>query len=173
MDTNSNEENEKLTKRKPKIRPSAEPSISHLQAQELINKQQVHKTDSDSSSSTIEASDGEQKHVDENENNSNMDKKSLNNTPPKDTFVTTHHGLPNEPKCISKFRCKVCDGIFNSTKEWNHHYESNYPLLTCDDCDKTFRNLMSLYRHRYTHTKTENMYSCPQCTCVFPLSIQL
>ena len=72
-----------------------------------------------------------------------------------------------------KFKCKVCAGIFNSTKEWNHHYKSTHPLLACDDCEKTFRNPTSLYRHRYPHTKTENLYLCPQCTCVFPFSSQL
>ena len=101
------------------------------------------------------------------------DKTSPNNTTPKGSFVTTHHGLPNKPKRARKFRCKICDGIFNSTKEWNCHYEATHPLLTCSDCDKTFRNPTSLYRHRYSHTRTENLYPCPQCTAVFTFSSQL
>ena len=98
INTNSNDENEKLMKRKPKKRQSAEPSKSYLQAQELISKQQVLKTDSDSSSSKTETSHGEQEPVNENENSTNTDKKSSNNTTPKGSFVTTHHGLPNKPK---------------------------------------------------------------------------
>ena len=102
MDTDSNEEHEKTSKRKPKIRPSAEPSKSCLTEQEFISKQCVQKTDSDSSNSTTEVPDSEHQLVDENDNKGRTDKKSSSNSTPKGSFVTTHHRLPTKLKCVSQ-----------------------------------------------------------------------
>ena len=137
-----------------------------MRAQALISKHRVQKTDRDSnsssSSSSTELADDEQEPVDTEGNVKQTDKKSSSNSMPKGSFVTTHHGLPPKAKCVCKFKCKVCDGIFNSTKKWNRHYKTTHPT-----------NPTSLYRHRYTDTKTENLYPCLQCMSVFPFSSQL
>ena len=127
----------------------------------------------DTDSSDTKSSENEQTSVHGEDLDSGTDKKLPVNVTPKGNFVTTHHGLPNKPKCVRNFKCKVCDEIFGSTREWNCRYEASHPLLSCSDCDKTFWNPTSLYRHRYTHTKTENVYPFPQCAAVFPFHSQL
>ena len=91
----------------------------------------------------------------------------------KGNLVTTQHGIIKRPKRVRKLRCKICNNVFNSTKEWNKHYEENHPLLPCLDCGKMFRNPKSLYHHRYTHTKTTVIFPCTKCEQVFPFVSQL
>ena len=111
----------------------------------------MQKSEQHTDSSDTKSSENEQNSVHSEDLDSSMDKKPPVNITPKGNFVTTDHGLPNKPKHVRKFKCKVCDDIFDSTKEWNRHYEATHPLLSCSDCDKTFLNPTSLYRHRYTH----------------------
>ena len=91
----------------------------------------------------------------------------------KGKLVTTQHGIIKRPKRVRKFKCKICNNVFNSMKEWNKHYEENHPLLPCLDCGKMFCNPRSLYHHRYTHTKTMAIFPCTKCDRVFPFISQL
>ena len=106
----------------------------------------------------------------DNEQDDDDDGKSVK---PKGKLTTTEHGIVKRPKKVRKFKCKICDCIFGSTKLWNRHYEETHPQIPCDDCGKMFRNPTSLYRHRYTHTKVEEIYPCTKCERVFPFSSQL
>ena len=102
-----------------------------------------------------------------------LDETEKDNNKPKGKLTTTQHGIVKRPKRVRKFKCKICDGIFNTTKLWNRHYEENHPQIPCTDCGKLFRNPTSLYRHRYIHTKVDGVYPCEKCERVFPFDSQL
>ena len=89
-------------------------------------------------------------------------------TKDKGKLITTQHGIIKRPKRVRNFKCKICNNVFNSMKEWNRHDEENHPLLPCLDCGKMFCNPTSLYRHRYMHTKTTPIFPCTKCDRVFP-----
>ena len=91
----------------------------------------------------------------------------------KGMLVTTRHGIIKRPKRVRKFRCKICDTIFDSTKAWNQHYKSTHPQIPCQDCGKLFRNPTSLYRHHYSHTKVDGVFPCEKCEKIFPFESQL
>ena len=88
-------------------------------------------------------------------------------------LVTTQHGIIKWPKRVCKFKCKFCNDNFNSTKDWNKHYEENHPVLPCQDSEKMFCNPTSLYHHRYVHTKTDKVFPCTKCDRIFPFVSQL
>ena len=74
---------------------------------------------------------------------------------------------------MRKFHCKICNGIFTSTKEWNKHFEENHPLLSCQDCGKMFHSPTSLYQHHYVHNKIDKVFPCTKCECIFLFVSQL
>ena len=92
--------------------------------------------------------------------------------PKRGKLTVDHHGL-KKTKRVRHFKCKLCDKVFTSTKDWNTHYADNHPMIPCETCSRYFRNPSSLHRQRYVHTKTENIYPCTKCERVFPFESQL
>ena len=166
-----------------KYQPRSGPSKARLRAQRLVKKQRAEegmnssntdetdKTDPDSPQKQDPAQRADDKAEEAYHGDTEDDDQKQ--VKPKGKLVTTKHGIRKRPKKIRKFRCKICDNIFGSTKEWNKHYESSHPLIPCTDCDKVFRNPTSLYRHRYVHTKVEGIHPCEKCDKTYPFRSQL
>ena len=177
MDKSSSEsEREEKTKPRKKPRLTSQPSSSRLCAHRMsLRSAATQDSTSSSSSSTSEPDTSREpaKNTTKQEDAGNQDDNTQDSQQPKEKLVTTHHGLTKRPKRVRKFRCKICNGIFNSTREWNKHYEENHPILSCQDCGKMFRNPTSLYRHCYIHTKMDKIFPCPKCDHTFPFVGQL
>ena len=182
MDIGSEPE-EETVKHVPKLHPRLGPSKSRLRAQHMIKNQKENpnttgsNTDSDlgaDQSNTPSTTEKESGNDSAYQGDNEQDDPDVNElAKPKGKLTTKEHGLVKRPKKTRKFKCKICDNIFDSTKEWNRHYESSHPQLPCEYCGKLFRNPTSLYCHRYPHTKKEGVYPCEKCDEVFPFLSQL
>ena len=122
MDTDS-EHSDKPSKPKIKTRPRGGPSRSRLRAQNMI----TGKTGKVMSTSSEDSSVSESETVDhgkqdkqpaktDEEEAYQADNEADEQPQPKGWLVTTNHGIIKRPQKTRKFRCKVCDQVFDSTK---------------------------------------------------------
>ena len=170
---NTNQDTTPKCKVKP--RPSFEPLSSRQQSQRIIEKNCLQRNTSDKISSNSKPEDH-----DDNVNDAyNADTEGEGEAPDEEPakpkrgkLTVAHHGL-KKTKRVRHFKCKLCDEVFVSTKDWNTHYTDNHPMIPCETCGHHFRNPSSLYRHRYVHTKMEDTYPCTKCERVFPFESQL
>ena len=159
-------------KRHVKPRPSLEPSSSRQRSQRIIEKNRIKSTGSDMISGN---SYPENANVTDAYNADTEGEGDVQNEPVKPKrgkFTVNHHGL-KKAKRVRHFKCKLCDEVFTNTKDCNTHYADNHPMIPCETCGRYFRNPSSLHRHRYVHTKTENIFPCTKCERVFPFESQL
>ena len=159
-------------KHKVKPHPSLEPSSSRQRSQRIIEKNHVQSNASDMISSNSEP---ENDDINDAYNADTEGEGDAQDEPvkPKEGKLTVNHHRLKKTKRVRHFKCKLCDKVFTSTKDWNTHYADNHPMIPCETCGHYFRNPSSLHRHRYVHTKTENIYPCTKCECVFPFESQL
>ena len=163
------------TKPKCKVKPcpSLEPLSSRQRSQRIIEKNRVQRTTSDMISSNSKP----EEHDDDANDAYNADTEGDTPheepvKPKRGKLSVAHHGL-KKTKRVRHFKCKLCDEVFESTKDWNTHYADIYPMIPCETCGHYFRNPSSLHWHRYVHTKMEGIYPCTKCEQVFPFESQL
>lgn len=72
-----------------------------------------------------------------------------------------------------KFKCKVCNLLFETVKELSAHESTHEMAFQCNDCDRAFSNEGSLKKHAKSHkggTKKDSVMECPDCGKLLKIS---
>lgn len=79
------------------------------------------------------------------------------------------HCLQHEPKSKWKFKCQMCDGVFEKEKLLHSHYEKVHKMpktWMCRYCGKSLSTKLSLEIHERIHTQVKP-YVCEWCGNAF------
>ena len=70
-----------------------------------------------------------------------------------------------------RYRCQVCERVFEMQSELNHHFRKRHPPVQCEICKKSCATPNTLDRHMYKH-KTRNQ-KCRYCEQSFAFKSEL
>ena len=70
-----------------------------------------------------------------------------------------------------KYRCQVCERVFDQQSELNRHFKKRHPPVQCDICKKSCATPNTLDRHMYKHKPQK--HQCAHCDQSFAFKSEL